>query len=182
MNSSPTLSLPHQRIGREAKRRGFPASIVSTEEFDPSSLPHEEAMLLYPLQGKETLQILSRSFVIQVTRSTISVSDLIQETLEPGHQSYHCLLRFISDSKAIPRDNTRQTYDPELFRSKKLGSKIKDQRQTAQLNHTSIKPLQHLLITAQDHHSCTFWRRRISCKLHMCSSFGMLKRKQMGSR
>ncbi|CAN6867116.1 unnamed protein product [Brassica oleracea] len=35
---------------------------------------------------------------------------------------------------------------------------------------------------SQDHHSCTFSRRRISCKFHMCSSFGMLKRKQMKRR
>ncbi|WZZ61204.1 hypothetical protein YC2023_061311 [Brassica napus] len=34
-----------ERIGREAERRGCPASIVSTDEFDPSSLPHEEAIV-----------------------------------------------------------------------------------------------------------------------------------------
>ncbi|KAG7531568.1 Ferredoxin-NADP reductase (FNR) nucleotide-binding domain [Arabidopsis suecica] len=34
-----------ERIGREAERRGFPASIVSTDEFDASSLPYEEAVV-----------------------------------------------------------------------------------------------------------------------------------------
>ncbi|KAL0796255.1 hypothetical protein Bca101_067632 [Brassica carinata] len=48
-----------EHIGREAECRGCPASIVSTNEFDPSCLPHEEAVVFVdPLQGKETLLIL----------------------------------------------------------------------------------------------------------------------------
>ncbi|WZZ53685.1 hypothetical protein YC2023_053792 [Brassica napus] len=42
--------------------------------------------------------------------------------------------------------------------------------------------LELLMINDKNHHSCTFSRRHISCKLHMCSSFGMLKRKQMKRR
>lgn len=34
-----------ERIGREAERRGCPASIASTDEFDPSCLPHEESVV-----------------------------------------------------------------------------------------------------------------------------------------
>uniref|UniRef100_A0A0D3DJT4 Flavodoxin-like domain-containing protein n=1 Tax=Brassica oleracea var. oleracea TaxID=109376 RepID=A0A0D3DJT4_BRAOL len=34
-----------ERISREAERRGCPASIVSNDEFDSSSLPHEDAIL-----------------------------------------------------------------------------------------------------------------------------------------
>ncbi|KAJ4894294.1 NADPH-dependent diflavin oxidoreductase 1 [Raphanus sativus] len=34
-----------ERIGREAERRGCPASILSTDQFHPSSLPHEEAIV-----------------------------------------------------------------------------------------------------------------------------------------
>ncbi|KAG2304362.1 hypothetical protein Bca52824_033013 [Brassica carinata] len=51
-----------EHIGREAECRGCPASIVSTNEFDPSCLPHEEAVVFVdPLQGKETLLILLRN-------------------------------------------------------------------------------------------------------------------------
>jgi sulfite reductase alpha subunit-like flavoprotein len=36
-----------ERIGREAERRGLPASVVSTDEFDTSSLPHHEEAVVF---------------------------------------------------------------------------------------------------------------------------------------